>query len=954
VDAPHPCKAPRAVRARLPRARSASHATLHPLLTAQRGIGAGDLVLLSLAGPPDAEADSRSDAGAGPSPREARRGRPSRRDEPPSPQGLRLRSVAGEAPPAAPDAASPGAPAAAAPPDLPSVAAARHGAVLPGGAAAAGPGRCRVAGRAWASPRVPRGHVALADGVSRSLAAPAAGTRLGVSSPPGAAAPPRPCASARLRLLATPEGRPAGSAPGAPAPPARPAGAPASPRPARRAPGAPAGTPPAAGAPAGRPVPSAVAPPWACRVLSGDAPEPERSLLAALVAGHLAGRELLPGNVVSVPLLGFHSLLLVEAVEGEGVADGAPGAVTAATGVEVVSDAGGAAARWPDAGAGGAAAAAAAAADAPLEAAARAARAAAAGSSGEAAAEAAARGSVLAGRAALGRPVPLAGLGAARAEVRRSVGLSLAHHALLAGVGGAGGLLLHGPPGTGKTSVAVDAARECGAALLVVNGPELTSGFLGDGEAGVRGAFAAARALAPAVLLLDEVDSLAPGRERGAAGASARMAAALGAEMDALSAAGAPRVAVVAATNRPGAVDQSLRRPGRFGREVEVGVPGPAQREEILRAHLRGVRHALPDAAVAEAARRAHGYVGADLAALCSEAALSALRRAVSPGPAAGDAAGDGDLVVTAADLAAAETRVRPSAVREVALEVPRVSWGDVGGLGAVKQSLREAVEWPVRHAAALRGAGAEPPRGVLLYGPPGCAKTLLARAVASEAEMNFLSVKGPELFSKYVGDTERAVAALFATARRAAPAIVFFDEIDGLAAARGDGRQGASVADRVLSQLLSEMDGIRPRAGSREEAAGGVVVVAATNRPDNVDPALLRPGRLDRLLWVPPPDAESRRQILGIHLGRRPLAADVDLDALAARLEGYSGADLAALAREAAVAALEEDLGAPAVERRHVDAALRRVAPSARGEEWEEDSEIFRLFQRGPGAAAA
>ncbi|KAI8476766.1 MAG: P-loop containing nucleoside triphosphate hydrolase protein [Monoraphidium minutum] len=626
--------------------------------------------------------------------------------------------------------------------------------------------------------------------------------------------------------------------------------------------------------------------------------------------------------------------------------------------------------------------------------------------------------------AAAGGLAALGGTGAYHAALRDLVTLPLRSPELFARfrLRPPRGLLLHGPPGSGKTALARAAAADAGAALLVVNGPDVMSEFLGESEAGLQGVFAAARALAPAVVLLDEIDALAPARGGGGGGgglgASAHAAAAGGGGggdaqarvlttllmlMDGVGAPGgasnsnssptsdsktnptSDRVVVIGATNRRDAIDGALRRPGRLEREIEVGVPGPGERREILEARLARVRHSLDAAQVSSLAGGAHGFVSADLAALVDEAALCALRRVVAAreeqgrqqqqqaqqqrqgqgvvgqqqqqqqaqeeqrqacdgdSGGGGGGGGGGELSVEWRDFAAAQARVKPSALREVAVELPQVSWSDVGGLGDVKQRLKEAVEWPQRHPDALARLGATPPRGILLYGPPGCSKTLLARAVASEARLNFLSVKGGELHSKWVGGGERAVAALFARARAAAPAVVFFDELDGLAGARpmggggGGGGGSGGAGERVLAQLLMELDGLQPRLG--------VVVLAATNRPDRVDAALLRPGRFDRLLRVPPPGRAARSEIFAVHLRATPLAADVDLSALGAAAEGYTGADVAAACREAALAALDEDLGAAAVAPRHFAAALARVPPSAGPGAALED--IYKSFER-------
>lgn len=507
------------------------------------------------------------------------------------------------------------------------------------------------------------------------------------------------------------------------------------------------------------------------------------------------------------------------------------------------------------------------------------------------------------------------------------------------------GVLLYGPPGSGKTLLACAAARVADARLLVVNGPDVMSEYYGESEAGLQGVFAAARALAPSVIFIDEIDALAPSRQGsgyaqsgGGSDTSSRVVTTLLTLMDGVSGAqgdsGAvpgqrDRVVVLAATNRPDALDRALRRPGRFEREVEVGVPTPSARFEILTARLSSMRHSLAPEDMQELATSTHGFVAADLSALCNEAAMAALRRRVKTGKAGGGhlsaglalPAGAGDLKVTMDDFRAAEVVVRPSALREVASDIPPVRWEDVGGLKTVKAHLKEVIEWPLKHADRLKTLGAKAPRGVLLYGPPGCSKTLLARAVAHEAKMNFISIKGGELFSQYVGESEKAVANIFAHARTSAPCILFFDELDGLAGPR-DTDGGSAVGERVLSQMLVEMDGLqRPL---------GVVVLAATNRPDLIDSALLRPGRFDRLLYVPPPDAQSREEIFQVLLRKTQLEADVNLVEASRVTEGYTGADISAICREAALAALEEDINIQAVGQRHLLQACCLVKPSA------------------------
>jgi SpoVK/Ycf46/Vps4 family AAA+-type ATPase len=558
--------------------------------------------------------------------------------------------------------------------------------------------------------------------------------------------------------------------------------------------------------------------------------------------------------------------------------------------------------------------------------------------------------------------------------------------------------LLWGPPGTGKTRLARAAAHAAGACLLAVRGPELVTSAVGESEAALRGVFAEARARAPCVVLLDELDAIAPARSggdglgrRGDAGdsggdegMSARVVAALLGVLDGPDSARSMRgVVVVATTNRPEAIDRALRRPGRFDREIEVGVPSPEARMDIFEKRLVRARHDVSPRDAASLMRSAHGFVGADIASLCANAAMEALRRivrardrdageprrAVSADEVAArmektlrlDFSGIRRDAVTYGDFVAARRRVKPSALREVAVEFPRVQWDDVGGQADVKQKLREAVEWRERHGDAMLRVGALPPAGTLLYGPPGCSKTMLARAVASASGRNFLTVKGPELHSKYVGESEKAIRQLFARARVSSPSVVFLDELDGLVGMRnssGESNGGPSSGDRILAQLLTEMDGLASGSGSGSgsewsatpgdtaRASVSVSILAATNRPDLVDPALLRPGRFDRLLYVPPPEKwEDRAEILAANAKKTPLAKDVDLETLAKATAGYTGADLHAYVREACVAALEEDLESQEVSFRHFLIASGRVSASPRPSAEMERS--YRDFER-------
>ncbi|KAL8004723.1 putative AAA+ ATPase domain, ATPase, AAA-type, core, AAA ATPase, AAA+ lid domain-containing protein [Plasmopara halstedii] len=484
------------------------------------------------------------------------------------------------------------------------------------------------------------------------------------------------------------------------------------------------------------------------------------------------------------------------------------------------------------------------------------------------------------------------------------------------------GVLLYGPPGTGKTLIARVLAKQLNARVFTINGPEVVSKFVGESEANLRAVFAQATREAPSLVFIDEVDAICPKRDSRVGDMERRLVATLLTLMDGLS--GSRQVVVLAATNRPNALDPAVRRPGRFDREVEIGIPKANDRLEILRVALRKLPHKLTNSELQELSSSAHGYVGADLSALCKEAALFALHRAFASAAISTEAVLSEDwsfpsFEVTFSDLKVAMRSIRPSALREISVEVPRVLWSDIGGQSTLKQALREAVEWPLQHPEAFTRMGIRPPKGVLLYGPPGCSKTLAAKALATESSMNFIAIKGPELFSKWVGESEQQVRDVFRKARAASPTVVFFDEIDALASTRGaNGSSGAS--DRVLSQLLTELDGLEP--------LKRVLVVAATNRPDLLDPALMRPGRIDRALYVSPPDISAREQILEIHTRKIPLALDVSLKELAIATARFSGAELQALCREAAFNAIEEDHAAVHVAKRHFVHALSIVTP--------------------------
>jgi len=496
----------------------------------------------------------------------------------------------------------------------------------------------------------------------------------------------------------------------------------------------------------------------------------------------------------------------------------------------------------------------------------------------------------------------IGGLKEAIQKIREMVELPLRHPELFQrlGIEPPKGVLLYGPPGCGKTLLAKAVANESEANFFSINGPEIMSKFYGESEARLREIFQKAQESAPSIIFIDEIDAIAPKREEVTGEVERRVVAQLLALMDGLESRG--NVIVIGATNRVNALDPALRRPGRFDREIEIGIPDKNGRYEILQIHTRGMPLA-EDVDLNKLAEITHGYTGADIAALCREAAMKALRRYLPKinleEPTIPPEVLE-EMVVNMNDFMQAYREITPTAMREVEVEVPTVHWEDIGGLDDVKQQLRESVEWPLKNPKLFETMGIKPPKGILLYGPPGCGKTLLAKAVATESEANFISIKGPEVFSKWVGESERAIREIFRKARMAAPAVVFFDEIDALVPPRGARFGDSGVSERVISQLLTELDGI--------ETLENVVVLAATNRPDMVDPAVLRPGRFDRLIYVPPPDEKTRLQIFKIHTRKMPLDEDVSLEKLAALTEGYTGADIAAICREAAMNAIRRN----------------------------------------------
>jgi len=491
-------------------------------------------------------------------------------------------------------------------------------------------------------------------------------------------------------------------------------------------------------------------------------------------------------------------------------------------------------------------------------------------------------------------------------KVREMIELPLRHPEIFEklGIEAPKGVLLYGPPGTGKTLLAKAVANESNAHFISISGPEIMSKFYGESEARLREIFKEAREKAPTIMFVDEIDSIAPKREEVMGEVERRVVSQLLSLMDGLE--GRGKVVVIAATNRPNALDPALRRPGRFDREIEIKVPDKFGRLEILQIHTRNMP-LESDVNLTRISGVTHGFVGADLEYLCKEAAMKCLRRMLPDLDLEQDKIPPESLeklIITQADFEGAIKDVMPSAMREVFLETPDVNWSDIGGLESIKRELQEAVQWPMKYPDLYAKIGHTVPKGILIHGPSGTGKTLLAKAVASESEANFISIKGPELLSKWVGESERGIREVFKRARQASPCVIFFDEVDALAPMRGGGMEGGAaggISDKVVSQILTEMDGI--------SSLNGVVVLAATNRPDMVDPALLRPGRFDRIVFVPNPDKESRKKILEIHSEGKPLTKDVKFDRIAELTEGFSGADMAAVANTAVSLVLHEYL---------------------------------------------
>jgi transitional endoplasmic reticulum ATPase len=491
------------------------------------------------------------------------------------------------------------------------------------------------------------------------------------------------------------------------------------------------------------------------------------------------------------------------------------------------------------------------------------------------------------------------------------------------------GILLHGPPGTGKTLMARAVAGASKVNFVSLNGPEIMNKWVGAAEEKLRKIFEDAEKKAPSIIFIDEIDAIASKRQDNSGEVERRVVSQLLATMDGLK---GRKVIVMAATNRLNSLESALRRPGRFDREIEIGVPSSEGRLEILKIHTR-IMPLAKDVNLQDFANKTHGFVGADLEALCKEAAMNVIRKLIP------DIDWDKNdkvpedklknVVVSKDDFEYGFRAVRPSAMREVVVQIPNVRWNDIGGLEDVKQKLKESVEWPTKYTKNFKDLGIRPPRGVLLYGPPGTGKTMLAKAAAKETEMNFINIKGPELLSKWVGESEKAVRETFSKARQVAPCIIFFDEIDSLAPERG-ARSDSGVTEQVTNQLLIELDGL--------EGLQNVIIIAATNRPDKIDPRMLRPGRIDRLIMVPPPDETARIEIMKVHTKNMPLAKNVNIEELAKKMEHYTGADIENVCREAAMIALRENIDSKEVTLKNFKQALENSKPSV-------DEETIKMY---------
>jgi len=534
-------------------------------------------------------------------------------------------------------------------------------------------------------------------------------------------------------------------------------------------------------------------------------------------------------------------------------------------------------------------------------------------------------------------------------KIREMVELPMKHPELFRrlGIEPPKGVLLYGPPGTGKTLLAKAVANETNANFFSISGPEIMSKFYGESEQNLRNIFKQAEESAPSIIFIDEIDSIAPKRDEVQGEVERRVVAQLLSLMDGLKSRG--KVVVIGATNRQNSIDPALRRPGRFDREIEIGIPDKNGRLEIVQIHTRGMPLA-EDVKLDELAQITHGFTGADLAALCKEAAMRALRRVLPEMDLNAPeipAEVINKLIVTKRDFLDALTEMEPSALREVFVEVPNVHWDDIGGLKDIRQELIESIEWPLKYPDLFEYADTRPPKGILLYGAPGTGKTMLAKAIATESDANFISIKGPEIMSKWVGESEKAVREIFRKARQAAPCIIFLDELDSIAPKRGSGSD-SNVTERVVGQLLTELDGI--------SALNNVIVIGATNRPDIIDTALLRAGRFDRIIEIPMPDAEARKEIFNIYLRKKPLAEDVDVESLVKITESFTGADIEELCRKASMIAIREfiskgyeDKALLKIERKHFEEALK-MSKAVPKEEMERYNTISKDFNKRIG----
>jgi len=511
------------------------------------------------------------------------------------------------------------------------------------------------------------------------------------------------------------------------------------------------------------------------------------------------------------------------------------------------------------------------------------------------------------------------GLGDEIQRIREMVELPLKHPELFhrLNIDPPKGVLFFGPSGTGKTLLAKAVSQESNAYFISINGPEIMSKFYGASEGRLRDIFREAEDNAPAIIFIDEIDSIAPKRQEATGEVERRVVSQLLSLMDGLRSRG--EIICIGATNRINSIDEALRRPGRFDREIEFGVPNVKGRKEIFQIHTRGMP-LESDVDLDHYSNITHGFVGADIMAVAREAAMLSLRRILPKinldEPIPGEIIQE--LKIKDEDFLQAINMIEPSAMREIMIEIPNVKWADIGGLEEIKQELNEAVEWPLLHPKLFKKAGIRPLNGILLFGPPGCGKTLLAKAVATESQSNFIAIKGPEIFSKWVGESERSVREIFRKARQAAPSIIYFDEIDAVTSSRGE-YQGTHIYDSIVNQILVEMDGI--------ESRKGIVIIASTNRPDLVDPAFLRPGRFDRLLTIPAPDYNARVSILKVHTKNMPIAENVSIEKLARNCEGYSGADLENLCREAGMNAIREKMeNLDKIELKHFEKAMEKI----------------------------